>query len=655
MTPPPRRVDLAVEDDQVLVTGLETRSDRRVRLFFRSVLGASEVDDGWRCPRRHSSLASLVVRINTFLEQQGFAVVRHGLADREVQRELERRRSFARTREAAAAWKAGTGVVDLADVKQRLEAFGWSRERDLHPHQEQGLAHALAAANAANFSVPGSGKTAIALAVAATHLAAGTIDLVVVAGPLSCFGPWERETVAALGARLRTRRVRGSASQRRAAYAAARSGTLLLVSFASAAADRLALTELCDSHNVMLIVDESHRIKRFQGGLWAPALLRIAGHARVRMLLSGTPMPQSGRDLYSQLNVLWPGGELTGPRDGFAARVDTNFASVLHDVHPFVARTPKAALGLRPYEIHRHDVPLRATQAEVYDLIVSRFRRRIEDAATWADKLEALRRARPVRLLQATANPDLFNRADQYYRLPRVEGANPTLMDRLASYAEREVPAKSEAALALLAGITARGGKVVCWSNFIGNLDQFTTLVRERLRLPCFQIDGRVPAGDEPTDDRPEEERPNPEDVDTRERIIDRFLGTQGPAVLVTNPASCSESISLHRSCHNAIYLDRTYDCAQYLQSIDRVHRLGLPADVVVQIHILQATIEGQPTIDHLVDASLRGKEAVMRELLEGAELRPIAQSDDPVDDAEGTTQDLAALLRYLLGEERSG
>jgi SNF2-related domain len=188
------------------------------------------------------------------------------------------------------------------------------------------------------------------------------------------------------------------------------------VSFASAAADRLALTELCDSHDVMLIVDESHRIKRFQGGLWAPALLRIAGHARVRMLLSGTPMPQSGRDLYSQLNVLWPGGELTGPRDGFAARVETNFASVLHDVHPFVARTPKAALGLRPYEIHRHEVALRATQAEIYDLIVSRFRRRIEDADTWADKLEALRRARPVRLLQAAANPDLFNRVDQYYR-----------------------------------------------------------------------------------------------------------------------------------------------------------------------------------------------------------------------------------------------
>jgi hypothetical protein len=121
--------------------------------------------------------------------------------------------------------------------------------------------------------------------------------------------------------------------------------------------------------------------------------------------------------------------------------------------------------------------------------------------------------------------------------------------------------------------------------------------------------------------------------------------------VLVTNPASCSESISLHRGCHNAIYLDRTYDCAQYLQSIDRIHRLGLPPDVTVEVHILQAIDEQQPTIDHLVDASLLAKEAVMLDLLEGAEVRPLDQHDDPATDAEGTDQDLAALLRYLLGE----
>lgn len=199
--------------------------------------------------------------------------------------------------------------------------------------------------------------------------------------------------------------------------------------------------------------------------------------------------------------------------------------------------------------------------------------------------------------------------------------------------------------------ISIDGGKCVCWSNFIGNLDQFSALVRDRLGIPCFQIDGRVPTGDEPTNDGSSSPRENPDDIDTRERIIERFLNTQGPAVLVTNPASCSESISLHRGCHNAIYLDRTYDSAQFLQSIDRIHRLGLPSDVTVNIYILLAVDEQGPTIDHLVDASLLAKEATMLDLLEGAEVRPLHQHDDPATDAEGTEQDLDALLRYLLGE----
>ena len=651
MGTPASTVDMTVDGDILVVNGPITLTDRNCRLFFKSVLGATATESGWRCPRRRSSLSSHIVRVNTFLESRGLSVVRHGIADQEVERELERQRSFQRTRQAAAGWRAGNPTLDLNVVKDRLSEFGWSPERVLRPHQEDGLIHALTAGNAANFSVPGSGKTTTSLAVAASHLASGTINLVIVIGPLACFGPWEREASTALGRAIPVRRVRGASSTRKAAYSAARSQSILLVSYATAAADRLALIDLCKANRVMLVVDESHRIKRFKGGLWAPALVDIARHARVRLILSGTPMPQGGRDLFSQLSVLWPGGELTGSRDAFAARVDNSFTSMLTDVQPFMWRTPKSVLGLTPYQIQKHDVALQSTQSEIYDLIMAGLRRRIDDADTWADKIEALKRARPIRLLQAASNPDLFNRDDNFYRLPRVESPNPTLLDRLASYSESETPAKSVKALQLLSDIASDGGKAVCWSNFVGNLDQFAQLVRTQLGIPCFQIDGRVPAGDETVDDQESFARKNPGDADTRERVIERFLKTEGAAVLVTNPASCSESISLHQGCHNAIYLDRTYDCAQFLQSIDRIHRLGLPPNVTVNIHILRAVYEGQPTIDHLVDASLEAKQAVMLELLEGAEVRPLDQEDDPSAEAEGTRQDLEALLRYLLGE----
>ena len=621
--------------------------------MFGAVLGAIPVADGWRCPRRRGSMEDLAVRVNSFLEREGWSVVLTGLAGSAVQRAAEQERSFQRTRQSAEELRSGKAHIDLSQVRATLNEFGWDDyQRRLLDHQELGLIHGLTAVNAANFSVPGSGKTATTLAIAAVHLQASTIDLIIVVGPLSCFKPWETEAAAALHRGVTPVRVRGTREHRRGLYEVAQPRQILLLSYATAAADRLRLMDLCDSFNTMLVVDESHRIKRFRGGVWAPALQEIAKHARVRMILSGTPMPQSGRDLYSQFTVLWPSAELTGPRDTFAAEVDRDFGQVLRRVQPFLTRTPKEALGLRPYEVVCHEVALRDTQKDVYELILGGFRRRIEQADLWTDKIDSLRRGRPIRLLQAATNPNTLNSADNYYRLPRLENPNPTLMERLATYTDRETPVKFEASLAIIDSIVDGGGKVVCWSNFISNLDQFAKYVRDHLSVPVFQVDGRIPVGDEAEFDAPSLGERLSQEIETREGIIARFLSEDGAAVLVTNPASCSESISLHHGCHNAIYLDRTYDGALFLQSVDRIHRLGLSPDARVSIHIIRSTIDGRPTIDHLVEASLQRKEGRMRRLLEGAELAPLAQPVNPSIAADGDEEDLEKLLRFLLGEE---
>ena len=57
---------------------------------------------------------------------------------------------------------------------------------------------------------------------------------------------------------------------------------------------------------------------------------------------------------------------------------------------------------------------------------------------------------------------------------------------------------------------------------------------------------------------------------------------------MVANPAAASEGVSLHRICHHAIYLDRTFNAAHYLQSEDRIHRFGLPADQKTTIEIVE-------------------------------------------------------------------
>ena len=641
-----RHAHLEVESNEVVVTGTSELHSRQGRRFFQAVLGGWQFDGGWRVPRRGARMQDLVVRINNFLESEGFDISRGEVAAKGVELALERRRSFERARQEAKSWRAGHSTIDDERVAAQLDGLGWRPERRLHPHQLRNVCHALAAVNQANFSVPGAGKTVTALAAGLLHFNARTIDILLVVGPLACFEPWESEVAAAIGALFHPVRVRGSAYLRRETYADVARGDLLLLSYAMAASDRLALMSMCERLNVLLIVDESHRIKRFRGGVWAPALTEIAELARVRMILTGTPMPNSPRDLFSQVNILWPSGLLTGSRTEFASRADKSFATVRSLIEPFTTRTSKSELGLPPYRIERHRVSITGTQAEIYRLIKNRIRDQLDDAGTWEDKIEALRRARPIRLLQAASNPDLLNHPDDAYHLPRVPPTNPTLMDRLVRFVETDRPAKSNAALAIVRDLLEEGEKVVCWSNFVRNLDSFSELLRREFGIPVFQVDGRVPVSDDPLQDRYGSEVREDE---SRERRIEQFLRTDGPAALVTNPATSSESISLHRACHNAIYLDRTYDAALFFQSIDRIHRLGLPDDAEVAVHILQATIDNDDTIDHLIDSSLLCKQEAMEDLLEGAEIHPLHQD---AADPEGSQPDLEELIRYLIGEE---
>lgn len=633
---------LRIDDGALYVEGIT--STRAVRLFLEGVLGGVRDTQGWRLePKSGRSLDELCIQVNRWLNRHGYEPALIGAVDLSVERDLERQRSFERAKTAAKHFRDGSAAISREQFLELLDSAGWDRaNRELREHQVHSALHALSAANAANFSVPGAGKTATTIAVAAAHVAAGTIDVVLVIGPLSSFEPWESETAICMPQWI-VQRLSGTATERRRTIRSVSPHTVLLASYPGAVADAAALKELCRRFRVMLVADESHRIKRFSGGQWAPAVIDIATLASARMVLSGTPMPQSGLDLYSQLNVMWPGRELTGPKAQFKPRVERRFGEVITTVLPFVSRTSKAELGLPPPIIEHIDVELSRDESEIYELLRNHLRRAVQAAnPNEADRLAALRRGRPMRLLQAASNAAVLSNGQSGRA---SAGATPTLVGRIAEFdPAARPPAKYVAAGHIISNLS-QDAKCVVWSNFIRNLDQFAKYARDELGVAVFQVDGRVAARAQDIGSVAEVSDDDP----SRESVIARFLAHRGKAVLVTNPASCSESISLHRSCRNAIYLDRTYDCAQWLQSIDRIHRLGLPADAVVHVYVLRALSDGEPTADHLVEASLDMKQSRMMQLLQGASLEPIEEEPDS---AEGTLDDLRSLLAYLLGQD---
>ena len=58
-------------------------------------------------------------------------------------------------------------------------------------------------------------------------------------------------------------------------------------------------------------------IKNPKGGTWANNILSLAPFAERRMVLSGTPMPNNFKDLWNQIQFLWPGNNPLGTRSQY--------------------------------------------------------------------------------------------------------------------------------------------------------------------------------------------------------------------------------------------------------------------------------------------------------------------------------------------------
>jgi len=161
--------------------------------------------------------------------------------------------------------------------------------------------------------------------------------------------------------------------------------------------------------------------------------------------------------------------------------------------------------------------------------------------------------------------------------------------------------------------------------------------------LGAVYIHGGVDAGDE-------------DDDETREGKIRLFHDDPNVRILVANPAAASEGVSLHRICHHAIYLDRTFNAAHYLQSEDRIHRFGLAKDQKTTIEI----VECADSVDETVRDRLGYKIGMMAEALEDSSLKPDPIALDPtdIDDFDDYStglaeEDIQALLKDFSREER--
>lgn len=521
-----------------------------------------------------------------------------------------------------------TTVQPLSDEEMSDLLSRGGFRRDLKEFQVRDLAHLLGLSHGANFSVPGAGKTTVAYACYAAERARGRVDRLLVVAPISAFDAWLSEAPECLDpsptiTRLDDR-VPGATE-------------VLLVNYQRLAARYREVADWVVEGRTHVVLDEAHRMKRGRAGEWGRTCLDLAHLAVRRDILTGTPAPQHPRDFVALLDFLWP-HQATRIIPSEAVRPDPPsraMADLSRRIQPLFVRTKKDELGLDPPTKRVELVGMKPVQAEIYKALRTRMRHATQ-ATTRERSLFGQMGEVVMYLLEAATNPGLLARAvggSQPSAMEWPSVAIPpgsTLAERVLDYGQYEVPRKFEKLAAMVADNLSQGRKTLVWSNFVGNLTELAANVLAPYE-PAV-IHGAIPSS------------ADEEDYTTREAELRRFRDDPHCSVLLANPAAMSEGVSLHDSCHDAIYVDRTFNAGQYLQSIDRIHRLGLPPGTETRITFLVAT----DTIDEAVDDRIRVKAERLSAMLSDPNLVTMALPDDEAYGEWIDPEDLDALLGHL-------
>jgi SNF2 family DNA or RNA helicase len=242
--------------------------------------------------------------------------------------------------------------------------------------------------------------------------------------------------------------------------------------------------------------------------------------------------------------------------------------------------------------------------------------------------------------MQAATNPALLRHPLERFFLEQglrneLYIDDSEVIGKILHYGDLEIaPRKFQVVYELISELLAEGEKLIVWGTFIQNLKELREYLAQR-EIAAELLIGEVPIE---RDDIPMES------ILTREKIIHEFHQPDSAfRVLIANPFAVSESISLHRACHNAIYLERTFNATHFIQSKDRIHRVGLEEGTITHYHFLLS----RDSIDETIHRRLAEKEERMLELIESQEIPLFSENMDYEIDLNS---DIKAMIRDYVG-----
>ena len=534
-------------------------------------------------------------------------------------------RDYIATRDVHIESRSRAGVELKAHDPKLTEGFkkysAVVNERMVRPLRERQMWDSFfmfAMQKSANFSVPGSGKTASVLGMYAFLASRGLAKRILVICPKNAFGSWIDEFSACFGAKepLRVLNIhnpayKGTRDRRTALEYESGGCNLILVNYESVGYLDDILRTLAENQT-LLVFDEVHKVKRI-GGEYASHALSVAENAAYVVALTGTPLPNAYTDIYNLLHILFPNEyeEFFGFTPAQLRKPTAADVQAVNDkLQPFFCRTTKDQLG----------VP-RANPDTIVTTEAESSENRILKILTMKYKKNKL--ALLIRVLQLESNPrallENLNLKDFEYLLDEsVEADEIDYADYSAEIRALiegcGTPSKFRKCLELTERLVGEGKPVILWCIFIDSIRRLSEEL-ERHNVRCRCVYGEVP-------------------LEERQQILADFRSGQ-IQVLLTNPHTLAESVSLHSVCHDAVYFEYSYNLVHLLQSKDRIHRLGLPEGQYTQYYYLGTayqTDDGLWSMDQAIYERLKEKERIMLDAIDNHVLEAMPTSKEDLE-----------------------
>jgi len=333
------------------------------------------------------------------------------------------------------------------------------------------------------------------------------------------------------------------------------------------------IERIVSNKRTLLCLDESQRVKNPSAKTFK-ALSQIAPGCDRRVLLSGTPTPKDVSDLWAQMRIL----------DG-GARLGKSFYKWLSKVAEL--GTEYSQYAVKKFNeaevsesIHRaREVMLRRRKEKVVNLPAKTFSiREIELTGSQAERYNEIREGLILRMRSVSGEQftrEITNILEEYLRAVQVS-SNPRLIDpewkgEPAKFLELDEIVREV--------VHEQGQKIVIWTNYLGNVSELCQRYSEYGAAP---FSGEVSAAE-------------------REITVRAFQESAEPKILVAVPAAGGVGITL-TAAQTAVYVDKTWNAEHWMQSVDRIHRIGQRGTVNV-ISLLGCKV------DEIIHWNLRRKE----------------------------------------------